>query len=112
MKASRIKKLVIISCLLLVATQASAEDKSATEAPSPRFSLGTPPVSGELAVRAVPTSIEELLPPPSAFEWKALTGNGPAMGSDPMVGAGSGKPYYDFKDGQPYPFYVYTRSRS
>ena len=114
MKVSPIKSLITVSCLLLVAARASADDKPVSEAPSPRYSLGTAAssVSGELTIRANPPAIDSTLPPPSAFEWKALTENGPAAGSDPIVGAGGGKPYYDFKDGQPYPFYVYTRSRS
>lgn len=108
MKASRIKSLVAVSCLLLIAAEASAEEKPAAEEPSPRFSLGSPPPAGDLDVTL---KIDASLPPPSAFEWKAITANGPSAGSDPIVGAGSGKPYYDFKDGQPYPFYVYTRTR-
>ena len=118
MKVSPIKSLITVSCLLLVAVRASAEDKPVAEAPSPRYSLGaaaTPgasAVSGELTIRTNSPAIDSSLPPPSAFEWKALTAHGPAAGSDPIVGAGGGKPYYDFKDGQPYPFYVYTRSRS
>ncbi len=40
------------------------------------------------------------------FQWAALTENGAANGGDPVIGEGSGKAYYDFKDGLPHPFFV------
>lgn len=40
------------------------------------------------------------------FSWSAIAHNGPAAGADPVIGKKSGKPFYDFKDGQPYPYYV------
>ena len=40
------------------------------------------------------------------FKWSAIAKNSPANGKDPIVGAGSGKAYYDFKDGNPHPFYI------
>jgi len=45
-------------------------------------------------------------PNASDFDWGALAKDSPASGSDPVIGEGSGKPYYDFKDGLPHPFYV------
>ena len=46
------------------------------------------------------------------FEWVALTKNGPANGSEPMVGKVSGKTFYDFKDGQPFPYFVAPSAQS
>lgn len=40
------------------------------------------------------------------FTWSRLAAGSLATGKPPIVGPGSGLPYYDFKDGQPYPFYV------
>ena len=48
----------------------------------------------------------EQKPNASDFDWGALTKNSGASGSDPVIGEGSGKAYYDFKDGLPHPFYV------
>ena len=40
------------------------------------------------------------------FAWNELTKGGPASGADPAIGRESGKAFYDFKDGQPFPYYV------
>ncbi len=46
----------------------------------------------------------------SDFAWAAISRNSPADGSDPLVGAASGKPYYDFRDGNPHPYYIVPAS--
>ena len=45
------------------------------------------------------------------FTWNALTKNGPANGSIPAIGKLSGKAYYDFKDGQPFPYFVAQKTK-
>ena len=44
------------------------------------------------------------------FSWDSLTRSGPASGAGPVIGDRSHKPYFDFRDGIPYPYYV-TGSR-
>ncbi|MFN8391656.1 MAG: hypothetical protein U0136_15310 [Bdellovibrionota bacterium] len=61
-----------------------------------RFMLGNPPVNVNMPDRQLTAN---------DFTWGALTKNGPANGSNPIVGSNA-KPYYDFKDGQPYPYYI------
>jgi len=48
----------------------------------------------------------ERQPTAADFSWSALTKNGPASGSDPVIGEKSGKARYDFKDGLPHPYYL------
>ena len=101
-----------LACFSLPVLQVVADDVTPPTADaSARFSLGSRPmpVSIPPTVKTLPDDSD--LPLPEAFEWKALTSNSAAAGSDPVVGAGSGKPYYDFKDGQPYPFYIYSSKR-
>ena len=43
---------------------------------------------------------------PQSFTWAALVKNGAAAGQDPKVGDLARGPYYDFKDGQPRPYYI------
>lgn len=45
-------------------------------------------------------------PTEADFTWNSLTGNGPASGMDPMVGNSRVASFYDFKDGQPHPYYI------
>lgn len=104
-----VSKIAVGVAALLIATNAWAEESAeGKQDASPRYSLSS---GADLSKVEVKPALESELPPPSAFEWKALTGNGAAAGSDPIVGAGSGRPYYDFKDPQPYPYYVYSARR-
>lgn len=45
-------------------------------------------------------------PTAADFAWNQLTGNGAGSGKNPVIGEGSGKPYYDFRDGLPHPYYI------
>ncbi len=41
-----------------------------------------------------------------SFSWASLVKHGPAAGENPKVGNPSRGSYFDFKDGQPRPFYI------
>ena len=41
-----------------------------------------------------------------SFSWASLVKHGPAAGENPKVGNPAKGSYFDFKDGQPRPFYI------
>lgn len=50
--------------------------------------------------------VREDTPTEGDFTWNSLTRNSPASGSDPIVGNSKVASFYDFKDGQPHPYYI------
>ncbi len=94
-----LKKLVALGALALIPCVAQADDNAeAAKAAQPeaRAMLGSPANGGSIEKKVGPND----------FVWSALTQNGPASGNSPVIGAGSGKAYYDFKDGLPHPYYI------
>lgn len=45
------------------------------------------------------------------FSWSVLSKNSPANGALPLIGKGSGKPYYQFEDGLPHPYYLSNKAK-
>ena len=79
---------------------------------TPRFMLGDSAIADKTAdlgftapLEIAPESSNET-PKAADFAWSALAKNSLASGTEPVIGAGSGKPYFDFHDGLPHPFYI------
>lgn len=87
------------------ATAAAAESSTGA-----RYMLALPRGNAAERARLAPSELALGAAERSArierFKWVRLTEKGPASGSDPVVGKGSGAPHYAFKDGQPYPYYI------
>jgi len=105
-----LKETVLIGSFLLVVTfplatsaeQASQEDTRGVDTQGvqssavARFMLKTDSASDAPARQL---GVED-------FSWNALAKNRIASGRDPLIGEGSNKAYYDFRDGNTYPFYI------
>lgn len=81
---------------------------------APRFMLAQPndgpPASSRLATSERNLSEAERKERAARFTWHRLVEGGPAAMANPVIGVGSGKPYYSFADGQPYPYYIVRSS--
>ena len=91
-------KTTIALCALSVLPCLAHADESAQQS-------SQPDARAMLGVQIEPGTVEKKVGA-GDFAWAKLTNGGPANGSSPVVGAGSGKAYYDFKDGLPHPYYI------
>ncbi len=78
------------------------------EEEAPRYRLGEAPDLSSIA----PQRSDDAEVSVRDFEWEALTKNGPASGADPIIGDARVSSYYDFKDGQPHPYFVVQKKKS
>jgi hypothetical protein len=97
----KVARLVLVSGVLLVLSvpalsQEAEQEKinTQTNVQEARYRLRDTTLSDKISDSSA--SQEELL---QKFEWKQIAKNGPATGALPSIGAHSGKPYVDFRDG-------------
>lgn len=104
-----IQTLLILSSILAYNLDARADDNSSKaadkkELKEARFMLEDKTNNiGQIAGQVAYKEID--------FSWSVLSKNSASNGVIAKIGQGSGKPYYQFEDGLPHPYYLVNKSK-
>ncbi len=104
-----LKTILILSYILACNLDARAEDNSSKHSDKKgvehaRFMLDDKTNNiGQLEIKSGYKDID--------FSWSVLTKNSAANGATPIIGEGSGKPYYQFEDGLSHPYYIVNKTK-